>query len=104
MAYLYYILGFIDVENTDYDNALKNLRESLKWNPVDLTVLFENAEIYKSIGDLERFKAEIDKIYPLITSRWFLARYYREIGFYFIEKKVYDVANAIYSMAQELVY
>ena len=104
MAYLYYILGFIDVENKDYDNALKNLRESLKWNPVDLTVLFENAEIYKSIGDLERFKAEIDKIYPLITSRWFLARYYREIGFYFIEKKVYDVANAIYSMALDFSF
>lgn len=99
MAFLYYILGYIDVENKDYENALKNLSESLKWNPVDLTVLFEKAEIYKSTGDLERFKAEIDKIYPLITSRWFLARYYREVGFYYIEKKVYDVANAIYSMA-----
>lgn len=104
MAFLYYILGYIDVENKDYDNALKNLSESLKWNPVDLTVLFEKAEIYKSTGDLERFKAEIDKIYPLITSRWFLARYYREIGFYYIEKNVYDVANAIYSMALDFSF
>ncbi len=104
MAFLYYILGYIDVENKDYDNASKNLSESLKWNPVDLTVLFEKAEIYKSTGDLERFKAEIDKIYPLITSRWFLARYYREIGFYYIEKNVYDVANAIYSMALDFSF
>ena len=34
-----------------------------------------------------------------MTSRWFLARYYREIGFYYIEKNVYDVVNTIYSMA-----
>lgn len=99
MAFLYYILGYINFELKEYDEALKNFNESLKWNPVDLTVLFEKAEIYKSTGDLERFKAEIDKIYPLITSRCFLARYYREVGFYYIEKKVYDVANAIYSMA-----
>lgn len=99
MAYLYYILGFIDIENKNYEAALKNLSESLKWDPVDVSVLFEKAEVYKAIGDLERFKAEIEKIYPLITSKYFLARYFREIGYYYIEKKVYDVANAIYSMA-----
>ena len=40
-VFLYYTLGYIDVENKEYDNASKNLSESLKWNPVDLTVLFK---------------------------------------------------------------
>lgn len=97
MAYLYYILGYIKFDLKEYDEALKNLDEALKWNPVDLDILFEKAEIYKVTGDLERYKAEIEKTYPFIVSNSFLAKYYREIGYYYIEKKVYNVANALYS-------
>ena len=99
MAFLYYILGYINVEFKEYDEALKNLNESLKWNPVDLTVLFERAEGYKAMGDLERFKAEVEKTHQFITYNSFLAKYYRALGYYYIEKKVYDVANVLNSMA-----
>lgn len=98
MAFLYYILGYINFEFKEYDEALKNLNESLKWNPVDLNTLYEKAGVYKATGDLERFKAEIEKTYPFVTSSSFLAKYYRELGYYYIEKRVYDVANAIHSM------
>lgn len=99
MAFLYYILGYINVEFKEYDEALRNLNESLKWNPVDLTVLFEKAECYKAKGDLERFKAEVEKTYQFITYNSFLAKYYRAIGYYYVEKKVYNVANVLNSMA-----
>lgn len=99
MAFLYYILGYINVELKEYDEALRNLNESLKWNPVDLTVLFEKAECYKAKGDLERFKAEVEKTYQFITYNSFLAKYYRAIGYYYVEKKVYNVANVLNSMA-----
>lgn len=98
MAFLYYILGYINFELKEYDEALKNLNEALKWNPVDLNTLYEKAGVYKAIGDLERFKAEIEKTYPFVISSSFLAKYYRELGYYYIEKKVYDVANVIHSM------
>lgn len=98
MAFLYYILGYINFELKEYDEALKNLNEALKWNPVDLNTLYEKAGVYKAIGDLERFKAEIEKTYSFVTSSSFLAKYYRELGYYYIEKKVYDVANAIHSI------
>ena len=99
MAFLYYILGYINVEFKEYDEALRNLNESLKWNPVDLTVLFEKAECYKAKGDLERFKAEVEKTYQFITYNSFLAKYYRAIGYYYVEKNVYNVANVLNSMA-----
>lgn len=99
MAFLYYILGYINVEFKEHDEALRNLNESLKWNPVDLTVLFEKAECYKAKGDLERFKAEVEKTYQFITYNSFLAKYYRAIGYYYVEKNVYNVANVLNSMA-----
>lgn len=99
MAFLYYMLGYINFELKEYDEALKNLNEALKWNPVDLTILFEKAEVYKALGDLERFKAEVEKTYQFITANSFLAKYYRMLGYYYIEKKVFNVANALHSRA-----
>lgn len=99
MSLLYFKLGFINYELKENDEALKNLNEGLKWNPINLPILFEKSAIYRNNGELERFKAEIEKIHPFITSTSFLAKYYREIGFYYTEKKIYDLANALYSIS-----
>lgn len=93
-AYLY--LSMIDFENKNYDNAIKNINKSLKWNPNNINALFEKAENYKVKRELKKYYSITldlhDKIYNLKD----LAHYYRNLGYYFIENEEWDLAKTLY--------
>lgn len=87
IADAYMMLGFINSETKNFGKAIEYLNKASEWNPVSLQIIFERAFAYRSIGDIERYKAEIEKAYQFIYTSSFMARYYRELGFYYTTKK-----------------
>ena len=102
VSYLYYILGYIAIEEQDVDSALMYLNKSLEWNPVNTHTLFEKCEIYKRKNDIINMKKTLDFLYDLIYRGNLLAKYCRLLGYYLIEMKEYDLATAVYKIS--LVY
>lgn len=96
-ARIYYYLGYISNETKNYAKAIEYLKKGLKWNPIDVVLMFEMAAANRMIGNLEIFKAQIEKTYMYIYDSVHLAKYYRELGWYYSEKRIFDVANALYT-------
>ena len=103
IADAYMMLGFINSETKNFGKAIEYLNKASEWNPVSPQIIFERAFAYRSIGDIERYKAEIEKAYQFIYTSSFMARYYRELGFYYTTKKIYDLANALYTYSRSFV-
>ena len=103
IADAYMMLGFINSETKNFGKAIEYLNKASEWNPVSPQIIFERAFAYRSIGDFERYKAEIEKAYQFIYTSSFMARYYRELGFYYTTKKIYDLANALYTYSRSFV-
>ena len=96
---IYYYLGFINIETKNYGKAQEYFKKGLEWNPMDVSIMFENAYLYRMLGDIERYKAEIEKTNPFIYEIGYMAKYYRELGWYYVEKKSFDLANALYTQS-----
>jgi tetratricopeptide (TPR) repeat protein len=96
---VYYYLGFINIDMKNYGKAQEYFKKGLQWNPVDVTLMFESAAVYRMLGYIERFRAEIEKAHSFIYDSSYMAKYYRELGWYYVEKRVYDLANALYSQS-----
>lgn len=103
IADAYMMLGFINIETKNFGKAIEYLNKASEWNPVSPQIILERAFAYRSIGDLERYKAEIEKSYQFLYTSSFMARYYRELGFYYTTKKIYDLANALYTYSRSFV-
>ena len=95
--YLADIAGFTH----DYDKAIELLEESLKWNPVDPFVKLDYANMYRQVGNLERFRSELEKTWVYVYDSRDLAKFYRDMGWYYIERERYDIANALYSISMD---
>ena len=99
MSEIYLYLADIAGFNHDYEKAIEYLEESLKWNPVDSFVKLDYANMYRQLGNLERFRAELEKSWVYIYDSRDLAKFYRDMGWYYIERERYDIANALYSIS-----
>jgi tetratricopeptide (TPR) repeat protein len=101
VSYMY--LGVIAFESQDFDSVEKYIDESLKWDPYNTPARWEKIETYKVKKELEKFYEETIKAYEFIYIPSDLARYYRNLGYYFVEKEEYHLANNIfvYSLAFE---
>ena len=93
-AYLY--LAMIEFEKGNNEQAIANINKGLKYNPVDTKLLFEKAENYKALHDMKNFNSTNQYLYKYIYTKSDLAKYYRNLGYYYIEKKEYDIAKAVY--------
>lgn len=94
---IYYYLGYINIEQKNYGKALEYDKKGLERNPVDVSLMFEIAAIYRMLGEIEKFKAQVEKTYKYIYNSTYLSKYYRELGWYYVEKRVFDLANALYT-------
>ncbi|MEG1048876.1 MAG: hypothetical protein RSE48_05005, partial [Bacilli bacterium] len=92
----YFYLSVINFEKKEYDDAIKNLNKSLKWNPYNIHALFEKAENFKVKGDLKKYYSLTLDLYDKIYNLEDLAHYYRNLGYYFIETENLYLANAVY--------
>lgn len=94
-AYSY--LSYIYNEQKQYDKALEMIAKTCRWNPMALSPLFEKCETYKMQKDWETFYNITLSLYDKIYNARDLAHYYRNLGFYYIEKGNLDLAYALYT-------
>ena len=95
----YNCFAYIYNEEKKYDEALKMVEKSIKWNPMSLYPLFEKCETYKMQKNWEEFKKTTESLYDKIYNASDLAHYYRNLGFYYIEMNDLNLAYALYSAA-----
>ena len=93
---LYYIYGFLLFENNQLKEAEENLKTALEINPVDVNVILELCEIYKQDAGDEFFNKSCDALKYAYTPQN-LAKYYRNLGYYYIEQNQMDAAIALYN-------
>ena len=101
---LYYVYGFLLLENQEYDKSEEYLKKAIKINPVSSRIILELTEIYKihTYTFNEYFIRTSDALqyayYPQD-----IARCYRNLGYYYIEENQMKTALAllIYSMEYE---
>ena len=90
---------YLQVEQGDLDAALGTSEIALRRNPLNTSVLFEAAEIRKMRKELDAFLAETVKCHSFLYQRRDLARYFRNLGYYFIEKEEWDEAVVAYCLS-----
>ena len=94
---VYYYLGYINAEKKNFGVAEEYLKKGLERNPVDISAMFELAAVHRMTGNLDRARAHLEKLQPFLWNPAQMARFYREMGWYYSERKLFDVANALYS-------
>lgn len=93
---MYYLYGNILFELGRLEDAREALLKGLHWNPVDFSLMSEYTETFKSAIDLETFYGLTLEMGKIAFRPKDLARYYRNLGFYFIEKELYQEAEICY--------
>ena len=95
----YKLLAYIASEEKNFSQAIEYLERGLYFNPMNLGLRFEFAESYKMQNNIEKMYEAINNIYDYIYDPSMLSRYYRLLGYYFIEKQNYDVAYSLYAIS-----
>ena len=99
---LYYVYGFLLLENKEYDKAEIYLKKAIKINPVSARIILELTEIYKvhTYTLNECFIRTSDALkysyYPQD-----IARCYRNLGYYYVEENDMKTALALYIYSME---
>ncbi len=86
------ILTFLEA----YDQAKEALTESLRWNPVDLDTYLSLGEVYKRTGQLEEYLGVTKDVYRYCCTRATMARYYRNLGYYYLQKYQPELAGVLF--------
>lgn len=96
---LYAMYGSILLELGELDRAQETLEIAMDWNPMSADIAFEYAEVFKQRKDFEGMKKATVEIFPIAYKRHEIARCYRNIGYYFIEKQLWDEAVGSYLLS-----
>ena len=89
---IYALHGSILFELKRYDDARQALLKAIRWNPVNAPIAFEYAETYKVTGEMDKYFSLTIDIMVLVFRPKDLARCYRNLGYYFVEKELLNVA------------
>lgn len=95
---LYYLLfyGLLLVQQHKNDEAIEIFKKVIAYNPYCAEAYFEMADVYRKQDNLDLFYETIKQVYHIAYDPYVLAKYYRNIGFYFVEKKDYQFAKMAY--------
>ena len=93
---LYGMHGGLLFELERFDEARLSLEKAIRINPINTQAIFELAEISKVREEWEKYFDLSKQAIRIAYTGESLSRCYRNIGYYFIEKKNYDVAIALY--------
>ena len=99
MSRIYGTYGILLVELGRVEEAQKALEKGLRWNPIDCEIRAEYDETFKMQKDYERYLNEVLASFRYIFRPKYLARAFRDIGYYFIENKMYSEATFLYWMS-----
>jgi len=93
---IYQLYAYVLIEKCLFDEASNIIDKALLRNPLNADIKFEKAEIYKMQGDMERFLQITIEAQPMVYRIKDTSRYWRNIGYYFIEKEKWDGAISAY--------
>lgn len=95
----YLIKGSVLIDLKRYEDAQKTFEEGLKWNPVSFSIRSEYIETFKVLGQIDKFfELSLDAFKVAFRPKQ-LARCYRNLGYYFIEKELYSEAMRCYILS-----
>ena len=93
---LYLNLGSVLFELGDLKGAKTALAKAIHWNPIDPDITFEYAETFKVQGKLDDFFRLTMLAFSHSYKKTHLARCYRNLGYYFVEKELWKMAAGCY--------
>lgn len=97
VIYMQYGSLLIDVKRLD--DAEKALATAMRWNPANAFIAFEHAEVSKIRGDMDAFFRLTLDIFRYAFRPADVARCFRNLGYYFTEKKLWEKSVACYTMS-----
>lgn len=95
--YLQYGSLLIDLKRPQ--EALEMLKKAHRWNPMSAKIIYEYAETYKMLGKMDDFIELTRKALEIAYTSADVARGYRNLGYYFIEKEKYQAAIGCYLLS-----
>ncbi|MBQ2880614.1 MAG: tetratricopeptide repeat protein [Anaerotignum sp.] len=98
-ADIYLLHGSLLIEQKRYSEAKEVLKKARRWNPANAKMAFEYMETYKALGDIEHFFELTKETFKYAFTKQDVARCYRNLGFYFIEKELYKEATGCYLLS-----
>lgn len=98
-AAIYLQYGSLLVDLQRYEEANLALEKALRWNPMSATIMFEYAETYKILGQMDKYIDVSKKAFSVAYTKSDVARAYRNLGYYFIEQEKYQAAIGCYLLS-----
>ena len=93
----YRTYGELCLRLSKFHRAEDAYRKAICWNPVDLDSYLGLAECYKNMNMLSRYLDITRQAYRFCCTRATMARYYRNMGFYFVAKYQTEAARVCYT-------
>lgn len=93
----YQMLSIISRQNKDDELALKYLNSAIIYNPINPNYYLDIADIYKDNQDYNNMLLIANKSYEYIFDNQELARYYRTLGAYYLDKVELDLSYSLYA-------
>lgn len=93
--------GSLMVEQKRYLEARESLEKARRWNPASTDIAFEYMETFKVRREFDQFRELTLMAFDYAFTREALARCYRNLGYYFIERELYKEAMACYLLSME---
>lgn len=96
---IYALYGSLLVELKRLDDAREALQKGLRWNPINFQIMAEYIETFKMEGDMDKFFEKTVEAFRIAIHAPEVARCFRNLGYYFVEKKLYSEAIATYLLS-----
>ena len=100
-ADIYGTYAAVLLEMKRFDEARDALQKGLRWNPCHFGLTAQYAETFKLEGRLDEFFEKTIEAFDITFRPKDLARLYRNLAYYFVEKEMYNEAVALYFMGQK---
>lgn len=100
-AQMYQEYGNVLFELGKYEQAREALQKAVTWNPANAQITFDYIETVRRAGDLDEYYKLTREVFHYAIRRDDLARCYRNMAFYLVEKKEYQAAMGCDLMSME---
>ena len=101
---MYQLKAVILFEKKEYDNAMKNLKLALKYNPVKTSSYLEMMEIYIRLNDFEKFKKTFDEALEIAIAPIEISIIYKKYAYFLIDLKRFEEAYNILKYTALICY
>lgn len=93
----YRTYGSLCLKLSKFRRAEDAFKKAICWNPVDLDSYLGLAECYKYLNMITRYLDMTKQAYRFCCTRATMARFYRNMGFYYLSSYNTDMAEACYT-------